>query len=212
MKKMSRLITASLIGAIDWLNKCPPSWKVGALEDLTNQLGRIYGPVMPGPMKRGIELETAVYAHAEHQSNSGSIHFQWLVFECRGGVFQKKTKRFIELDGYEYCLYGKMDAWFPDVIKDVKTTGRYGGRQKYLDSFQHKLYCYLEQIGKFKYIIGEFDGDHPSKLIAHHEIEYEVQDWEELREEVLNRVKTAIEFLKGNKKLFDLYTTTFSRY
>jgi len=25
-------------------------------------------------------------------------------------------------------------------------------------------------------------------------------------------VKTAIEFLKGNKKLFDLYTTTFSRY
>lgn len=208
---MSRLITASLIGDIDWLNKCPPSWKVRALEKLTNQLGRIYTPEMPAAMKRGIELETAVYVHVAHHSEAGSKHFQWLVFECKGSIFQKKVKRFIELDGHEYCLYGKIDAWFPDVIKDVKTTGQYGGRQKYLDSFQHKLYCYIEQIPMFKYIIGEFRGDE-DKLIAHHEIIYEVKDWHTLHEEVLEKVRATIKFLKGNEKLFDLYTTTFSRY
>jgi len=209
---MSRLITASLIGAIDWLNKCPPAWKTRALEDLTNQLARIYEKEMPLRMKRGIDLETAVYVHAARHNDAGSEHFQWLVFECRGGVFQKKVKRFIELDGYEYCLYGKLDVWFPDVIKDVKTTGQYGGRQKYLDSFQHKLYCYIEQIPKFKYIIGEFQGDDEGKLIAHHEVEYEVKDWHTLHEEVLDKIRATMEFLKGDAKLLRLYATTFSRY
>lgn len=210
---MSRLITASLVGSIDWLTMCPSSWRTKAYADLTNQLARIYTKEMSKPAKRGLELEAAIYSHVFRPNNkAGSEHFKWLVNECKGGAFQKIVKTFIRLDNFEYCLYGKLDVWFPDIIKDIKTTGRYRGKEKYLSSFQHKLYCCIERIHKFKYIIGEFDGDDGKTLIAHYDVEYEVEYWNALYIEVMDKVKSVIEFLKKDKALFELYTTSFSKY
>lgn len=209
---MSKLITASLVGAVDWLQKCPPSWRTKALDDLTNQLARRSFDVPPPSMQRGMDFEAAVYSRAGLVNNKGSEHFMWFVEQCRGGIFQKKTKRYVEIDGVEYCLYGRIDVWFHDVIKDIKTTGRYRGKEKYLDSFQHKLYCFTERIPKFKYLVAEFQGDADHFIVARHEIEYVVEDWARLRKEVLEKVRSVITFLKHDEELFELYNTTFSRY
>ena len=208
---MSRLITASIVGAMDWVNECPRSWRERAINSVTLQLSRIYPEPRPEPMQKGINLENAVYAHVMQHSAAGSEHFRWLVEQSKGGIFQKKVKRFIDIDGVEYCLYGKIDVWFPDIIKDIKSTSSYGGKQKYLKSFQHKLYCYIEHIPKFQYIIGEF-AEGTSILTDHYSVEYEVTDVEALHEEVVNKVKEFIAFLKKTNNLFELYTTTFSRY
>lgn len=90
---MSRLITASLVGSIDWLTSCPPSWKPKAEEDLKNQLSRIWvEPPADSPLRLGQDFEKMVYAHADRKlvTHEGSEHFQWFVEQCRGGVFQKK--------------------------------------------------------------------------------------------------------------------------
>lgn len=209
---MSRLITASLIGSIDWLNKCPTSWKVRAAEDLKRQLAREYSDETPFNMQRGIDFENAVYKAAlAKKIIKGSEHFKWFAMKVRGGVFQKKCKRFIDIDGHEYCLYGKIDAWFKDRIIDIKTTSRYGGKNKYLDSFQHKLYCYIERIPDFTYLIAEFDGD-TNTIIDRYDIDYSVTNWEALKDDVIGTVREAIAFLGQHGELFDLYNTTFSRY
>ena len=210
-KEMSRLITASIVGAMDWVDECPRSWQKRAIDSATLQLSRIYPEPRPEPMEKGIKLENAVYAHVLQHSTAGSEHFKWLVEQSTGGVFQKKTKRFIDIDGVEYCLYGKIDVWFPDIIKDIKSTSAYGGKHKYLKSIQHKLYCYTERISKFQYIIGEF-AEGTSKLIGHYSVLYEVTDWEVLRQELIERIKRFIDSLKRNENLFELYTSTFSRY
>ena len=209
---MSKLITASLAGSIDWVRNCPPSWKTKAYADLENQLARNYSAETPLAMKRGLAFESAVYSRVyQNKPQKGSEHFQWFIDECKGGQFQRKAKCFIEIDSVEYCLYGKLDVYFPNVIKDIKTTGNYKGAENYLNSFQHKLYCYLEQIPKFEYLVAQFIDD-SNTIIAHHKIEYEVQDMQALKENVIAEVRSIIFFLNEHKNLMELYNTKFNLF
>ena len=210
---MSRLITTSLLGSIDWYNNCPESWKERALKDLTNTLSRIY--TKPNvKAKRGMDFEKLLYNVLEMDKEEKMISsdfFRTIARTCKGGIFQKKIKRFIEIDEEEYCLFGKVDVWFPNIIKDIKTTGNYKGRDSYLKGFQHKLYCYIEHISLFEYIIAIFKDDKISidelRIIA-----YEVENWDELEKEVINKIKEVVTFLKETHNFLDLYLEKFSLY
>lgn len=213
-RRMSRLITQSLVGSVDWYTNCPPDWREKARADLVNQLSRAsFEGEPPTVIRRGYLFEDAVRDHVIRESVKASEHFLWFLEQCRGAVFQKKVKRYVEIDGVEYCLYGRIDAWFVNVIKDIKTTGRYGGRDKYLNSFQHKLYCYIERIPSFVYLIAEFDGPQSmGPVIAHYAVDYQAPPLEELEREVITKVKEVVDFLKSDEELYTLYTTSFSRY
>jgi len=158
--------------------------------------------------QRGMSFEDAVCA-ATKQEPKGTEHFRAIVEECRGGEFQRVTKTFLTIDGQEYCLYGKIDVYFPTILKDIKTTGNYKGADHYTDTFQHVLYCFNEQVPDFRYLVAEFDGE-TDKLVNHHFVDAKL-DLSMLEEEVVSTVRSFIGFLMAHRELFELYTTTFSR-
>ena len=208
---MSRLITPSLIGSISWFKSCPLSWKAKAALDLKNQLARIRTPPSVA-CDLGIRFENAVVKATALKPDEvkGSEHFKWVVEEGRGGQFQRKTSVMLDIDGFEYCLYGKIDAWFPDIIKDFKTTSNYKGADNYLKSFQHKMYLYNEKMTKFRYVVAVFNDD--QKIIDHHAVDVELNNRLALEQEIVSTIKEAVAFISSNTELFTLYTTVFSKH
>lgn len=206
---MNRLITSSLIDAISWLDKCPANWQTRAQDDLLRTLTRATY-TMNEAQQQGVNFENAVYACAAQElPNGGSESFQWFVQQAKGGVFQKKLKRILMIDGIEYCFYGKTDIWFPTVIKDIKTTENYKGSQSYLAKFQHRLYCWLGDIDSFMYLVAVFKD---KKIDAKYAIPYNVKDRAALGKSVMETVKEAIVFLTNHKEYFDAWTTKYSLY
>jgi len=208
---MSRLITPSLIGSVKWLHTCPPSWKAKAAKDLKNQLARVWSEPNAA-CTLGIKFEDAVVKATllKPEEVTGSEHFKWVVEETRGGEFQRKTVVNLNIDGHDYCLYGKIDAWFPEIIKDIKTTSNWKGNDHYLGSFQHKMYCYNEDIRYFRYIVAEFD--EAQHIIDHHAVDADLPDRLFLEAEIVDEIKEAIKFISSSTELFELYTTKFSNH
>ena len=213
---MSRLITQSLFGKIDWILNCPPSWKEKAFKDLNNMLNRVWTEPPP-PAKRGMDFERVVYGilsrkHLDIAKLNCSDHFRLVLRLCQGGQFQRKTKSFLTIAGEEYCLFGKIDVWFPNLIIDLKTTGNYKGCDHYLKSMQHKIYCYNEHIKDFKYIVVEFTDDDNNIIRDVHKIEYHVYDPKSLRKELEAKILNTLAFLEADPALLNLFLTKYSRY
>lgn len=223
---MSRLITPSWFSSISWARNAPPSrirddeqgrtWREKAYEDLRNMLGRVYGDFNEAA-KRGVEFENHVYRVAKLEDPYGvnaSQFFKQVVAQCVGGQFQYKSKRFVEIAGEEYCVYGKLDVWFPAdrTIKDIKTTGNYKGRDHYLKSMQHKMYCYINQAPSFRYVVAEFPDDTSRQISDIHMIDYEIDDPESLKEEIIERIVEDLQFLEADPELMDLFLNTYSLY
>jgi hypothetical protein len=209
---MSRLITASLHGQIKWFQTCPESWKGRAFTSLTKSLAREWSePNAAG--QRGIDFENEIYRLLRVKRTGGSKKFQEILKHVEGAQFQKKVKTFMMIDDVEYCLYCKLDAWFPDMIIDIKTTGSWDGysEQKYLGSFQHKLYCYVAKVPDFEYLIAIFDGDE-SEIKDVKRLPYHVDSFDELELEVRDQVKWIVNFLKDHPDLEQLYNDKFCLY
>jgi hypothetical protein len=206
---MSRLITASLVGSVRWLQECPPSWKDRAKQDLVGAVNRSKKWQDTPATLLGKDFESKVYQYADKTFDSGSEHFKWFVEQCKGGIFQKKTSKIIVVDGEQYCLFGYTDVWFPDVVKDIKTTSNYKGASHYLNSFQHLLYLYSEHISRFQYLVAEFQ-EGESRIKDHYMIEYEVKDWDELETNIVQKVRSTITFL-SDRGLMEAYLTKFCR-
>lgn len=208
---MNRLITPSLIGSISWLKTCPTSWKTKAVKDLKNQLARVWSTPSEACLL-GIKFEDAVVNATINAPDKvkGSDHFKWIVEEIRNGEFQRRTTANINIDGQDYCLYGRIDAYFPEIIKDIKTTSNYKGAEHYLSSFQHKMYCYNENIRYFRYVIAEFDSS--QTIIAHHAIDVDLPNRLSLEAEIVDKIKEAMAFLTASTEFLDLYTTTFCKH
>ncbi len=209
---MSKLITTSLISSIQWLNNAPPSWQESAYTQLKNSLSR--KPWEPSlEIQRGIDFENKVYSCLRRELYSvGSKDFQWFVNESKGGQIQRKTKSFITIDKIEYCLYGKLDLWYKDIIKDIKTTGNYK-ESKYLESSQHIIYCHNEKISQFEYLVAVFQkGDTENKKIQEkHKIKITV-DLDKTEELILGYIKLVNDTLKTYEELKPLYDNVFNRY
>jgi hypothetical protein len=228
---MSRLITASLIGSVEWFKNCPPSWKQQAYNDLSNTLNRkAWDPSVA--IKKGIAFEDAVYRILSADPNAYedekySDNFRTVLAACAGGQFQRKAKKFIDIEiggeTAEYCLYGKLDVFHTEngtlgpLIIDIKTSAKWGGRSKYLNTVQHLMYCLMEKVADFKYIVGIWDDadDEDNRTLEEVKaVDYTVpnNDFKELEAEVIERIKDTVYVLQSDEDLWKAYTTKFSRY
>lgn len=215
---MSKLITASLIGSVEWLQNCPSSWKEKAYNDLFNQLSRIWPKETPHYIQRGFDLENKVQQIVESgtvETIKSSEHFSKLLNHCVGGKFQKTTKSFMTINNEEYCLYGKIDVWFPETIKDIKNTQSYK-ESSYKKSAQHMIYCHNEQIKDFVYLVADFndkDKEVKNKAIQElYEVPIHIDDFEVLENELRDRIKKTIDFIYADEDLAKLYETKFNRF
>ena len=214
---MSRLITASLIGSVDWFLSSPPSWKERAYTSLSNQLNRIWDGGSLAT-KKGIDFENDIYAILDGKAGVdwSTLSKEFIIFlnACKGGQFQRKNKMYVDIGDDEYCLYAKEDVFFPKKIIDIKTSGKWGGRSKYLGTYQHKLYCLVEEIPDFEYLIAIWkEADTESRKIKEvHQLSYHCDDFDELKKDVLEKVANTISVLQSDDELWKAYTTKFSRY
>jgi len=214
---MSYLITPTLLDAYDWFNKAPQSWKKKAWEDLVRKLNRTsWTPT--AAIKRGMAFEKKVYENCNRDLDSFSSTeiFKDVCREIKGGDFQKKLKKIIVVNDKEYLLYGKTDAWFPNVIKDIKTTKEYKGKSKYLSGWQHILYSYMSGIKDFKYIVVEWDDleKDDTKLLPGelYIIEYKMSSREENKKLIEDKIKDFMGFINGDTELSEAYYNKFNLY
>jgi hypothetical protein len=220
----SRLITTSLVDSVEWLKTAPDSacrdkpditWRQKAYDDLGNQLSRVWTGFSKAT-QRGVDFEKKVYAILQSgqgwEDNGYSKELIHILELCKGGKCYQKNKIFVKLaDGEEYCLYGKYDILKPEDILDLKTTASYKGAGKYLGGIQHKLYCYMENISRFKYVVSEFDEKDEDNLKIQHvyEVDYTMPSRAEIYEEVIERVTATIEYVKLYPELWEKYLSTF---
>jgi hypothetical protein len=217
---MALLMTPTLWDSIDWLNKSPDSWKVRAYNSLLDMLNRVWNPT--DAIKRGIAWEDKICNKKNPIAEiSLDLHEKFMtaydLIHYPGGQFQAKTKKIVDFDGKEFCLYGKMDVFLPThvdyldgLIVDIKTTGNYKGKSSYLSKWQHRLYCWLKRIHDFKYIIYEFD-EH-GNIIDIHIIDYHVDDFGPIGTEILENLDKVVKFLRTDKKLSSAYMKKFNLY
>lgn len=210
---MAKLITPSILDSYSWFKKCPSSWKAKAMKDFMNQLNRIWEDFPEDhPIKVGIKFEKQVQKYCQQNiTDKGSDLFKEYVDKVRGATFQKKTKRFIEVDGVEYILYGKIDADFKDTIIDMKVTGKYKGKSQFLDKSQHRIYCFNERKKKFIYLVAEMDYK-TMKIIDIHEVEYFVDDEEDLKQSIVDDIREFITFINADPLMKEAYYNTFNMY
>ena len=219
---MSRLITASLVSGIKWMKDCPPSWSKRAYESLRSSLAREWSEP-EGAAALGIKFEKYLYSVLDKNYTEEEVDthlgkstetFRKIVhrYDNKTPEIQKKIKRFIDLDGHEYCLYGKLDIFYPDLIEDIKTTSKLMDNydSKYLPSFQHHLYLFITDVRKFVYYIVVFNED--QTIRDTHEVHYEVEDMDKEREIVEDKIREVFAFFADYPDLFKLYQTKFCLY
>ena len=216
------LITTSLIGSIDWAQMAPGSiirkekggdgvetWASKAVKDLKATLGR-ESYEMNEAAQRGISFENKLYAVARTGTKvvDGSDHFKRLAEEIIGGQYQRKCKMEYKVDDELCFLYGKIDVFFPGVrIIDVKTTANYKP-DKYSESFQHTLYCFIEKVWLFDYFVAVW-GKYP-KIEALHQIKLQVDPV--FAEKIIQaKIRETFNFLKKHN-LWEMYRETYCLY
>ena len=142
---MSLLVTASLLGSWEWyLN----SWDDGeeqALADFVSSLNRESIPDNPA-MKAGRDFEDAVTDFCDEGKEPGDGVYGDCVREVasyvRGGCFQLKASKEVDIDGTSFLLYGRLDALKGPWINDIKF-GKSFEMGKYHKSPQTKMYLDL---------------------------------------------------------------------
>jgi len=210
--KRDLLFTTSIYDSYNWFKICPPSWKERAYKAFVDSLSRVaWTP--DKKIQRGLDFENLVYRIAKSKTNpEASPEFYSVVTEVVGGNIQKKIKKIETIDGQSFCLYGKTDAWFPDIIKDVKTTASFK-EEKYRNSIQHPMYCYIENIPRFRYVVAVFNDDEDDKKIQSVEkIDIKFETIEEARAIVHARVADFWNFLNSDPELLKLYLEKFCLY
>lgn len=223
-KEKQCLITTSLIGSIEWFGNAPNSiikperggdgkttWKDKAKQDLINTLSRIPGD-FPEEARRGVEFEKQVYKYANNMEAlppNRSKEFIKVCESVKGYQFYQKGGIKLEVDGESCYLYAKYDAIKPgEDLKDLKTTKEFKPN-KYLDTFQHKLYCYITKIPTFEYIVAEW-AEYP-KIAGVFSEPYQVEDFDKLEQEIVRTIKGAFDVIR-EMDLWGVYKETFCLY
>jgi len=214
---VSKLVTPSLFGAIDWYKNAPKGWNEKAYDDLYNQLAR--APYdLKAAAARGMDFEDYIYKILESGKDIESLkctqNFKEFLWACRGGRFQVKSKSFIKVDKVEYCVYGKIDVLFSSKIIDIKTTSKWNkfSTEKYLGSMQHIMYLYNQRLSHFEYMIAVFDGEESKTIREIKTLTYVETEFHKLYERIVTAIEEQTEFLKEHPALYDLYHKTFSQY
>lgn len=235
---MSKLITPTLLDSIDWYNKCPPSWKQKAFNDLNGTLNRV--PWEPNEeIKRGMAFEALICENLHKPldeflavfdkcpARNDMNLFYSLGHEKNGAlsIQQRKLKRYVTVDGVEYLVFGKEDLFRfgpPRQIIDIKTTHSYKGASSYLNKNQHVLYTFGEKGGEFIYAVAEFD-DSPHDLEGKERkelVEYctdvhiidATLDLDYATEETIKRIRNAMHFIESDSEFAKAYHTKFNMF
>lgn len=212
------LITPSLLNSFDFAVNAPPSWKVKAYRSLVSQIKR--EPFDPSPeIQRGIEFENKVYDECRYLSDPDYVndtskqryppHFETVVKRCLHGDFQTVVKDKWTIDNDIFVLYGKLDVDLPEKIIDIKTTGNYKGPKQYLKTWQHIMYTLLTNKKFFEYVVVEWADKHSGDIKDVHVVKYEVEDFNELKKNLINQIHKLMGYLHSHK-LYDDYFYTFS--
>lgn len=221
------LVTSGLISAVDWYKTAPESiikperggdgettWKQKALTDLYNTINRVKTPYSQEALN-GIEFEKAVYKLANTEKIGGTDKFKKVCESVKGYAFYQKAGINEQIGPHECYIYGKFDAMDlkNDKITDIKTTGNYSPG-KYLETFQHKLYCYILGVKYFTYLIIEWHEFPEIKNIW--EENYEAPDRDgvlidEFKTEIHNKILCTFEVIK-ELELWESYKEKFCLY
>lgn len=167
--KMNIRFSNTLINAVDWYLTAPntpckdvdgETWKSIALQQLK---GLIFKTpyVMLKEKQQGITFEETLYKFSLTNKKGRSEHFNSLLANIKGGIFQKWMPNLIlninyKDKHYNVSLCGKIDVLMPDKIIDIKTTNSYK-QNKYIYTYQHYIYCLGEQVTEFEYHVIEWD-------------------------------------------------------
>lgn len=214
----SHLVTADLISSVDWCLKAPDSqiknvneqltWRQKAFTDLKQKLERVYGD-MPLAAQRGIDFENKIYnCIKERKFEEGSIVFQNILNRLKHHTFQEKIKVTEQIEEYNCFLYGKIDAYLPADMIDIKTTANFK-ESSYINSYQHKLYCYGKQEDSFTYLVVEWL-DFP-KIKHVHNIALRIPNMKQLKEEVHTKVLETFQNIK-DMALWEIYRDKYCLY
>ncbi len=211
---MALLVAPTLLNSFDWYNKVRGAVKEKARLDMFNILSRNYADEMPLRMKKGIEFENQVYKWANRdRQGKGSKLFNKVCDIVKGGYFQKKSKKIVKIDGVDYCIYSKMDVLMPKPPKeiiDIKTTANYKSEDSYLSGWQHKWYCFTEDVADFKYVVVEWGLSYEIEDV--HVIKYHAPELPVLKIEIMKGVQQFIAFLKDNPDLWNAYYDKYCLY
>jgi len=215
---MALQLAPTLLDSFDWLEKCPSSWRDRAFESLQSTLGRVWGGMTPA-MQGGIDFENMLYklASADNYdeiitSGKYSPNVLYCVERIHGFIFQKGVRWTINVDGVEYFFKCKLDAWSPEEVIDVKTTGNFRGNSQYLSKWQHRIYPLATGVKKFTYLVAEWEdlaNSHKVKEI--HEVQYILEDKDKVIGEITQRIREFIDFLGYDDELKKLYYTKYNR-
>lgn len=211
------LITPTLLDAYNFAKGAPPSWQERAYNGFVSKIRR-EKTVFPEAAKKGIAFEDAVYRVCNQYTkkgetvlptNVGSSHFQAVANACMGGEFQKVSKKYVTIDDLEVLFYSKLDVFFPDVIKDIKTTANYRGRMKYERGWQSKIYTWSLGVPRFEYIVAEWESKDTTKIRQIHTIDCNKHDLSATEDEIISGVRELFNFLH-ERGLYEDYFYTFS--
>lgn len=225
---MALLITPSLIGAYDWFMTAPNvvnkktgnTWKHDAYQGLLDVLGRDYKPPSI-EIQRGIDFEktinSCISSVTPEDIEKYSLNVQKIINICKGGKQQKVSKSFIKVNcnfgEVELLLYGKIDFDKLEEIIDLKTTGEYKGQSRYLDTYQHRIYCYNEDKKNFRYVIAVMEvASETPKVKEVHEVTYQMEDREKLKSEIKGKCISMLNFFSLHSELEYLYFNKFCLY
>lgn len=228
LKERKLMMTPTLWNSIDWLHKCPPSWRDRAYKSLSDTLNREWNS--NAAVERGMAFENALI-NAPYEG--GKIG-KWFITENldadfrkyyelihkSGNSFQEKARAEIVVGDRIFFFYGRIDVWIPEPedmpIIDIKTTAKYKGESQYLSGWQHKVYCFCKKRKDFKFLSYEFDdsgvdaGQGP--LVAIHDIEWSCESFDALEKEIQQKTNEVVDFLRSDSKLKQAYMRIFNRY
>jgi len=147
------LVTQSLLSDFTWMFRMDDG-----LASFLRTLRREAKP-QSGAMLDGIEFEDAVTACAKNKPIDGLHKMLWIdcahevAHDCRGGQFQVRLSRDLELDGVTYVCYGVLDCLRAGEIIDIKYSKTYNVG-KYRESPQHPMYFWLcPEARAFTYVV-----------------------------------------------------------
>lgn len=137
----SFLITPSLINSINYYIQ--NNLETNLLSKIISILKREAQPITE-QISAGISYEDSTYKGCTNASKY-----------VEGGAYQIAKKKFIEVDGVSYLIYGRIDFLKAGTIYDVKYTSSYT-RPKYYHNTQTSIYLYLfDSAIRFTYLIAD---------------------------------------------------------
>jgi hypothetical protein len=150
------LVTQSLLSDFAWIFK-----KEDGYADFLKTLRKEPKPQSKA-MFAGIAFEELVTAYANgaplDEKHKHATGIREVGDECRGGQFQVRLSREIEVGGVQFLAYGVLDCLKAGTIYDIKfsTTYEVG---KYRDSPQHPMYFHIcPEAHEFVYLISDGEG------------------------------------------------------